>query len=81
MHAYESRLDSKNNCDVPIFEPQTLRTVGDAELGGDTDRTGTGERRAADGDSTLVDSGDIEPDRIIDPAEGDIDGREEDPPA
>ena len=28
--------------------------TGDSELGSDTDRAGTGERAAADGDSTLV---------------------------
>lgn len=41
--------------------------TGDSELGSDTDRAGTGERAAADGDSTLTADGDIEPDRIIDP--------------
>jgi hypothetical protein len=48
--------------------------TGDSELGSDTDRAGTGERAAADGDSTLTADSDIEPDRIIDPlneAEGD----------
>lgn len=39
--------------------------TGDSELGSDTDRAGTGERAAADGDSTLIADGDIEPDRII----------------
>ena len=38
--------------------------TGDAELASDTDRAGTGERSAADGDSTLTDDADIEPDRI-----------------
>jgi hypothetical protein len=50
--------------------------TGDSELGSDTDRAGTGERAAADGDSTLTENGDIEPDRIIDPlnqAEDEID--------
>jgi hypothetical protein len=41
--------------------------TGDSELGSDTDRAGTGERAAADGDSTLTADSDIEPDRIIDP--------------
>ena len=40
--------------------------TGDAELASDTDRAGTGERSAADGDSTLIDDADISPDRIID---------------
>ncbi|HTH73220.1 MAG TPA: chemotaxis protein [Trinickia sp.] len=38
--------------------------TGDAELASDTDRAGTGERSSADGDSTLTDDADIEPDRI-----------------
>jgi hypothetical protein len=42
--------------------------TGDAELASDTDRAGTGERSAADGDSTLIDDADIEPDRIDTPA-------------
>lgn len=41
--------------------------TGDAELASDTDRTGTGERSSADGDSTLIDDADIEPDRIEKP--------------
>jgi hypothetical protein len=45
----------------------------------DTDRSGTGERAAADGDSTLVDDADIEPDRIDDPLAADDDGLDEDP--
>jgi hypothetical protein len=40
--------------------------TGDAELGSDTDRHGTGERAAADGDATLTPDADIEPDRIDD---------------
>ncbi|AIO43741.1 chemotaxis protein [Burkholderia cenocepacia] len=36
---------------------------GDAALGSDTDRAGTGERASADGDSTLEEGADIEPDR------------------
>ena len=43
--------------------------TGDAELASATDRTGTGERSAADGDSTLIDNADIEPDRIDTPEE------------
>jgi hypothetical protein len=38
--------------------------TGEAELASDTDRAGTGERSAADGDSTLIEDADIEPDRI-----------------
>ncbi|MCA8281382.1 chemotaxis protein [Burkholderia cepacia] len=37
---------------------------GDASLDSDTDRTGTGERASADGDSMLEEGADIEPDRI-----------------
>ncbi|NML32826.1 chemotaxis protein [Paraburkholderia antibiotica] len=43
--------------------------TGDAELGSDTDRSGTGERAAADGDSTLDFDRDIDVDRVIDPLE------------
>ncbi|HZZ12690.1 MAG TPA: chemotaxis protein [Paraburkholderia sp.] len=53
--------------------------TGDAELASDTDRSGTGERSAADGDSTRVEDADIEPDRIIDPAAADDDGLDDDP--
>jgi hypothetical protein len=53
--------------------------TGDTELGSDTDRSGTGERAAADGDSTLVDDADIEPDRIDDPLAADDDAVDEDP--
>lgn len=53
--------------------------TGDTELGSDTDRAGTGERAAADGDSTLVESADIESDRIVDPLAPDDDGLDEDP--
>ncbi len=56
--------------------------TGDAELGSGTDRTGTGERAAADGDSTLEADRDIEPDRIIDPADPQVtddNGPDEDP--
>jgi hypothetical protein len=56
--------------------------TGEAELGSDTDRAGTGERAAADGDSTLEADRDIEPDRIIGPADPqltDDDGLDEDP--
>jgi hypothetical protein len=53
--------------------------TGDTDLGSDTDRSGTGERAAADGDSTLVDDADIEPDRIDDPLAADDDGLDEDP--
>ncbi|AJY14987.1 chemotaxis protein [Burkholderia multivorans] len=37
---------------------------GDATLDSDTDRAGTGERAAADGDATFEESADIEPDRL-----------------
>lgn len=53
--------------------------TGDAELGSDTDRSGTGERAAADGDSTLTPDSDIEPDRIIDSLDEEDDGLDEDP--
>jgi hypothetical protein len=53
--------------------------TGDAELGSDTDHAGTGERAAADGDSTLNADSDIEPDRIIDPSDVDDDGLDDDP--
>jgi hypothetical protein len=54
--------------------------TGDAELGSDTDRAGTGERAAADGDSTLTADQDLETDRVIDPlAPDDDDGLDEDP--
>jgi len=43
--------------------------TGDAELEVGTDRAGTGERSSADGDSTLIDDADIEPDRIETPLE------------
>ena len=45
--------------------------IGDAELASDTDRAGTGERSSADGDSTLTDDADIEPDRIDRPGGSD----------
>lgn len=38
--------------------------LGNAELASDTDRAGTGERAAADGDSTLTEDADVGPDRI-----------------
>jgi hypothetical protein len=41
--------------------------AGDAELGSDTDRAGTGERASADGDSTLDPNGDIDTDHLVDP--------------
>ena len=53
--------------------------TGDTDLGSDTDGSGTGERAAADGDSTLVDNADIEPDRIDDPLAADDDVVDEDP--
>lgn len=43
--------------------------LGEAELASDTDRAGTGERSSADGDSTLIDDADIEPDRIETPVD------------
>lgn len=53
--------------------------TGDAELGSDTDRYGTGERAAADGDSTFTEDADIEPDRIVGPGVNDDDGLDDDP--
>lgn len=56
--------------------------TGNAELASDTDRAGTGERAAADGDSTLNFDNDIEPDRIIQPPSAGIDdddGLDDDP--
>src|SRR5262249_54490093 len=47
--------------------------TGDSELASDTDRAGTGERAAADGDSTLDENSDIDVDRIDDPYERDRD--------
>ena len=47
--------------------------TGEAELASDTDRAGTGERASADGDSTLEEDADIEPDRIDKPFERDTD--------
>jgi hypothetical protein len=41
--------------------------TGDSELASDTDRAGTGERAAADGDSTLDENRDIDVDRVVDP--------------
>jgi hypothetical protein len=38
--------------------------TGDAALASDTDRTGTGERSSAEGDSTRFDDTDINPDRV-----------------
>ena len=38
--------------------------AGEAELASDSDRAGTGERAAADGDSTLEENEDIDVDRI-----------------
>ncbi|CAH2802487.1 MAG: FIG00458853: hypothetical protein [uncultured Paraburkholderia sp.] len=53
--------------------------TGDSELGSDTDRAGTGERAAADGDSTLTADADVEPDQVIDPLAPDDDGLDDDP--
>jgi hypothetical protein len=39
--------------------------TGEAELSSDSDRTGTGERASADGDSTLEQNEDIDVDRVI----------------
>jgi hypothetical protein len=40
--------------------------AGEAELGSDTDRYGTGERAAADGDENIRENSDIEPDQLLD---------------
>jgi hypothetical protein len=47
--------------------------TGDRELASDTDRAGTGERAAADGDSTLDENSDIDVDRVVDPYQRDPD--------
>jgi hypothetical protein len=47
--------------------------TGDGELASDTDRAGTGERAAADGDSTLDENRDIDIDRVDDPYQRDRD--------
>ena len=39
--------------------------TGEAELASDSDRSGTGERASADGDSTLEQNEDIDVDRVI----------------
>ncbi|KVX55063.1 hypothetical protein [Burkholderia cepacia] len=55
---------------------------GDASLDSDTDRTGTGERASADGDSTLEEGADIEPDRtgrLSGPDREDASGDPDDP--
>ena len=41
--------------------------TGDAKLGSNTDRHGTGERASADGDANLSADADIEPDRVDGP--------------
>jgi hypothetical protein len=41
--------------------------TGDAKLGSNTDRHGTGERASADGDANLSADADIEPDRVDEP--------------
>ena len=51
--------------------------VGDANLDGDSDRYGTGERAAAARDATAGDGADIDADRII-PAPEDAAGDEDD---
>jgi hypothetical protein len=55
--------------------------TGETELASDTDRAGTGERAAADGDSTLTPDADVAPDRLIDPLapDEDDDGLDDDP--
>ncbi|MDN7912218.1 chemotaxis protein [Burkholderia cepacia] len=55
---------------------------GDASLDSDTDRAGTGERASADGDSTLEEGADIEPDRterLSGPDRDDASGEPDDP--
>lgn len=42
--------------------------TGEIETGSDTDRHGTGERAAADGDGNLIENADIEPDTLRDDA-------------
>ncbi|GAB7523944.1 hypothetical protein PBS_29290 [Paraburkholderia sp. 2C] len=53
--------------------------TGDSELASDTDRAGTGERAAADGDSTLDENSDIDVDRVDDPYQRDRDEAVADP--
>ncbi|MGF6529285.1 hypothetical protein P3T20_000058 [Paraburkholderia sp. GAS206C] len=55
--------------------------TGDAELRSDTDRHGTGERAAADGDATLSPDADIVPDRVDDPFAPDVSDDPDDPDA
>ncbi|TES76941.1 chemotaxis protein [Burkholderia cepacia] len=55
---------------------------GDASLDSATDRAGTGERASADGDSTLEEGADIEPDRterLSGPDRDDASGEPDDP--
>src|SRR3954471_3616906 len=47
--------------------------TGDAGLGSDTERDGTGGRAAADGDWTLTADKDLQPDQVIDPLAPDDD--------
>ncbi len=55
--------------------------TGDAELRSDTDRHGTGERAAADGDDTIYPDADIVPDRVDDPFAPDVSDDPDDPDA
>jgi hypothetical protein len=51
--------------------------LGDAELDGDSDRTGTGERHGATPDMEIEQGGDIAPDRIEKPTSSPPDNRNE----
>jgi hypothetical protein len=52
-------FDSESDLDNHALE------TGEAELASDSDRSGTGERASADGDSTLEQNEDIDVDRVI----------------
>lgn len=72
--------EKRHEFDVDTELDNHALETGAMELGSDTDRAGTGERAAADGDSTLDPDRDIEPDRIVTPPGVDDDeGLDEDP--
>lgn len=55
---------------------EAARRLGDAELDGDSDRSGTGERGGATPDAEIPEGADIAPDRI-EPGPEDIEDEEE----
>jgi hypothetical protein len=73
--------EKRHEFDVETELDNHALETGEAGLGSDTDRAGTGERAAADGDSTLDPDRDIEPDHIVRPSAADDgdDGLDEDP--